>query len=37
MPLPLWKISTVALVMRASTISRISFDGTEQKWSSSSM
>ena len=26
---PLWKISTVALVMRVSTISRISFDGTE--------
>ena len=26
---PLWKISTVALVMRASTISRISFDGAE--------
>jgi hypothetical protein len=24
-----WKISTVALVMRASTISRISFEGTE--------
>ncbi len=27
--LALWKISTVALVMRVSTISRISFDGTE--------
>ena len=26
---PLWKTSTVALVMRASTISRISLDGTE--------
>ena len=26
---PLWKTSTVALVMRASTVSRISFDGTE--------
>ena len=26
---PLWKISTVALVMRVSTISRISFYGAE--------